>query len=281
MSKAIAAFKLIRPLNGVVAALSVVPAATIACGSLTIPWRESGLIFFLVSFGYAVNDIFDVRTDSINRPSRALPSRSLAIKHAWLTSVLSLILGSGLLIGASTPVAVYYVGIAVLLYSYAARVSSWLIAGNVLVAGLCASVFLLGALICPTDGREQAILVACSMLTFLYHLGREIVKDIEDVAGDKAILRSTLALKWGVQQARIAATAIFALLIGATYLTQWLLGLSVWFLPVISFGVNLPLALIFVIYWRRDAIAGAGAVSLGLKVIMIPALLAIMLATVN
>ncbi len=281
MSKLLAAIKLIRPLNGVVAALSVVPAAAIACGQLMMPWRESGLIFFLVSFGYAVNDIFDVHADLVNRPRRAIPSGVLSIKLAWLTAVLCLILGSGLLIGASTAVAVYFVVVAVLLYLYAAVISAKLILGNVLVATLCASVFALGGLICTPGSGSLAILIACGLLTFLYNLGREIVKDIEDVAGDQAIARSTLPLKWGVQTARIVATAIFAVLIGASYAAHMNLGLSQWFLPAISFGVNLPLALIFVIYWRRDALKGARSVSLALKIVMIPALLAILLASVN
>ncbi len=277
----IAAFKLIRPLNGLVAALSVVPAATIACAELTLPWRESGLIFFLVSFGYAVNDIFDVRADLVNRPTRAIPSGVLSLKNAWLTAVSSLVIGSGLLIGANTAIALYYVVVAVVLYFYAAKISSQLIVGNLLVAVLCASVFYLGSMVCPVDYRAIGLLVVSAILTFLYHLGREIVKDIEDITGDRAMARSTVALKWGPNKARMIAVAIFGVLIAATYVAYWQLGLCKSYLLAISLGVNLPLVLIFVNYMRKDARAGAGQASLALKVIMLPALLAILLAGVN
>lgn len=281
MRELVAAIKLVRPLNGLVAALSVVPAASIACGELTMPWRESGLIFFLVSFGYAVNDIFDVRADLINRPTRAIPSGALSIKYAWLTAVLSLVLGSGLLVGANTMTSVYYVVVALALYFYGAKISSQLIVGNVLVAVLCASVFYLGTQVCPADNRAIGLLAVSAVLTLLYHLGREIVKDIEDISGDEAIARSTVPLKWGLKKARMIALAIFGVLITATYVAYWQLGLSKSYLVAISFGVNLPLALIFVIYMRQEAQAGAHRTSLALKIIMLPALLAILLAGVN
>lgn len=281
MKKILAAIRLIRPLNGIVAALSVIPAASIACGALTFPWREAGLIFCLVSFGYAVNDIFDIGADSINRPRRALPSGLISTKAAWLVALTSLIVGSGFLIGAPTMLAVYFVAVALLLFLYAARLSAVLIAGNVLVALLCASVFWLGQINCGPAPASLNLLIWSGILTFLFHLGREIVKDIEDTTGDLAIARSTLPLKWGQNRARIAAMVLFAVLIGATYLAYWLLGLSLAYLLTITFGVNLPLVLIFVIYAFREARAGAGAVSLALKVLMLPALLAILLAGVK
>ncbi len=281
MSKLNAALRLIRPLNGIMAALSVIPATTLACGTITMPWRESGLIFCLVSFGYAVNDIFDLRADQINRPKRAIPSGDLSTSNAWLTAVIFLIAGSGLLIGANTLTALYYVGVALLLYWYAVRISSLLMIGNVLVALLCSSVFALGALRCTPGKGAIGMIITCGVLTFLYHLGREIVKDIEDVSGDSSISRSTLPLKWGVNMARLIATLVFALMIAVTYGAWAVLDLSGTFLIAISLGVNLPLALIFVIYWNRDAAGGAKATSIALKVVMLPALVAVLLAGVN
>lgn len=281
MREFISAIKLIRPLNGLVAALSVVPAASIACGELTIPWRESGMIFLLVSFGYAVNDISDVRADLINRPTRAIPSGVLSVKNAWLTAVLSLVMGSGLLIGANTMTSVYYIVVALALYFYAAKISAQLIVGNVMVAVLCASVFYLGTQVCPADERAGGLLALSAILTFLYHLGREIVKDIEDISGDKAIARSTVPLKWGANRARMAAAVLFVVLIATSYGGYWLFELSRSYLVAITFGVNLPLALIFVIYMRQDAHVGARRTSMALKIIMLPALLAILLAGVN
>lgn len=281
MKQVKAAIHLIRPLNGIVAALSIMPAATISCGTIVFPWREAAMIFFLVSFGYAVNDIFDIGADSINRPNRALPSGRLSPKIAWLVAVLSLVLGSGFLIGASTLLAVYFVVVAVFLYLYAARLSAMLIVGNIVVALLCASVFWLGRISCNPTPAAMSLLICCGILTFLFHLGREIVKDIEDTTGDLAIARSTVPLKWGANRARITAMVIFGVLIVATYIAYWQLGLSRAYLLVITLGVNLPLALIFVIYARRQASTGAGAVSLALKILMLPALLAILLAGVN
>ncbi len=281
MKKLVAAIKLIRPLNGLVAALSVIPAASIACGELAMPWRESGIIFFLVSFGYAVNDIFDLRADLINRPKRAIPSGVLSIKDAWITAVLFLIAGKIFLIGANPMFALYYLAVASALYLYAVAISSWLILGNVLVALLCASVFYLGALECEVESSAIELLVLSATLTFLYHLGREIVKDIEDISGDKAVKRSSVPLKWGPDKAKTVVLAIFGVLIAATYIGYWQLGLSKSYLVAISLGVNLPLALIFVIYMKQDARAGARKTSLALKIIMLPALLAILLAGVN
>ena len=49
---------------------------------------------------------------------------------------------------------------------------------------------------------------------FLFHLGRELLKDLEDSAGDRQLPGSTTAIAWGEPCTRVLITGIFALLIG-------------------------------------------------------------------
>lgn len=281
MKAVFAAIMLIRPINGFVAALSMLPAGTIACGHFVILWRESALIFSLVSFGYVVNDIFDVRADLINRPNRALPSGQVSVATAWGIAAACLLAASAAMIGASTTEWIYYVAVAILLYAYAWRISSWLIVGNMLVALLCASVFLLAGLACGGVTTVKNVLITGALLTFLYHLGREIIKDIEDVAGDGAIARSTIPLKWGAGVARATATVVFGILILSAYLAAMWLDLPARFVILLTLLVNLPLVLIFVLYALSDASQRARRVSIALKVLMIPALAVLMFVNVN
>ncbi len=281
MKKAAAGIKLIRPVNGMVAALSLVAAQAVAFGTLELP-REAALsVFFLVSFGYAINDIFDMRTDAINRPGRALPSGVISRNEAWMITLVMLAAGFVAAIPGGWILTLYYLIVAACLFGYATGVSGVLAVANVLVALLCSSVFALIAVIGNGQDPGWSSVAAATVLTFLYNLVREIIKDIQDVPGDRAAGRDTLAIRFGATRARlIAAICAFAMIV-ISY-SGWAEVLrSEAYLWIVSFGVNLPLAVIFVIYFRTEAIAGAARVSLVLKVLMLPALAALILGSVK
>ena len=55
-----------------------------------------------------------------------------------------------------------------------------------------------------------------ALFAFLFHLGREMIKDIEDMAGDQIRRERTLPLAWGRAQAGMLAALVYWVLVGFT-----------------------------------------------------------------
>ena len=125
------------------------------------------------------------------------------------------------------------------------------------------------------------MLFAGGCLIFLYHFGREIIKDIEDVEGDRVAGRRTIAIVWGAGIARCTAGLAFVALIVASYIIYFACLLSSEYLLLISLAVNLPIVLIFVGLVFREREGNIKRASIALKLVMIPALVALTVAGVG
>ena len=146
--------------------------------------------------------------DAVNKPGRPIPSGTVSTRAAG-------ILYAALLVGAATAaaalpafLAAWILLWALLLHLYSARLKRLFLAGNLLVSVVSASGFLLGAF---AAGRIAAGWVPAAF-TFAFVLGRELVKDCEDEAGDAACGARTVPIASGRRRALAAATTIFVLL---------------------------------------------------------------------
>jgi 4-hydroxybenzoate polyprenyltransferase len=270
--------RIVRPFNGLLAVASLMVAIYLANGELQFYWRESLALFLVVCYGYVVNDLFDRRTDAISKPQRVLPSGDLSSKAAIGLAV-GCIAAALVLAAWSGLTAFMYISVlALLLFHYAFSISAMPLLGNLLVALLASSVFYLGGMIAGGDERGWQLLFAATILSFLHHLGREIVKDMEDAEGDRQAGRKTIPIAWGGRAAQILTGVALALLVGSTYLFAAWLDLGVWFLIVVSIAVNLPLLVIYFGYVRPDDTRRLRLASLAYKLTMLPSLLALVLA---
>ncbi len=266
-------FRIIRPLNGVVATVSLLPGLTLASGRISFDWLIGAVLFLLVSFGYAINDIYDLIGDRENDRQRPLVSGQLSIRAAWILSALLALLVVVLSLFHSQELLAYSLVLLVALYGYAVRISTILGVANLWVALMCASVFALPLWLHDFAAAEPRCLLLgyAILLSFLYHLGREIVKDIEDVRGDLLLKRATLPLVIGAERSRALAFIVFLSLSAVSYLLYSRIPHSL-YLWIVTAGVNLPIVLIFLIYLQKDPVGWAGRMSLALKLLMLPAL---------
>ncbi|MFB6218140.1 MAG: UbiA family prenyltransferase, partial [Halobacteriaceae archaeon] len=92
--------------------------------------------------------------------------------------------------------------------------------GNAVVAYLVGSTFLFGAAAVGALGPAPAVL---AVLAAVSTLTREIVKDVEDIEGDRAEGLSTLPVVVGERRALVLAAALLAVAVAASPL-PWLLG---------------------------------------------------------
>jgi geranylgeranylglycerol-phosphate geranylgeranyltransferase len=272
---------MMRPLNGVIAALTLLPAVALGSGHIFLPTRIAIATFFIASYGYIINDLFDFRADKVNKPKRPFPARRLSAWDGINAALLCLVLGAVALVGSDAAVWLFFGAFVVGLFLYSFRISGWLVMANFWVATLCSSAFLLGGLITHPTPVRQGMLIAAGALTFLYHFGRETVKDIEDVEGDRVASRRTIAIVWGAGPARCFAAVLFGLLTVTSYICYFVCDLSITYLLLISLAVNLPIVLIFAGLVFRGGEGNIKRASIALKLVMIPALVALTIAGVG
>jgi geranylgeranylglycerol-phosphate geranylgeranyltransferase len=198
-----AALRLVRVGNTVVSFVGTMVGGIAARGSgLELPtalWVSLLLAgvstAFVTAGGNVVNDILDRDTDRVNHPDRPLVTGAITLRTARWTA-------AGLLVGAVVVafpvilvqplVGVILAAALVALLSYEFRFKSAGFGGNLIVALLTGLVFLYG-------GAAAAMPIAVlpfGFMAFFATLSREVIKDMEDLAGD--VDRRTLPRVRGV-----------------------------------------------------------------------------------
>jgi geranylgeranylglycerol-phosphate geranylgeranyltransferase len=213
---------IIRPANAIVSGITAVAAYLIASGTNLL---SSFLLFFIVTVicgaGNVINDYFDRDIDSINRLDRPIPSGAIPPKNAAMWAGILFILG----IIASFAISFWCLAIVVfnsiLLVAYAARLKSIPLVGNLSVAYLSGSVFLIGGVLGTLE--PFATILPLFAITFFGTLAREILKDAEDIEGDVAGGAKTLPMIFGVQKSGYIAIILLFFAIAASILpySRW------------------------------------------------------------
>ena len=156
-----------------------------------------------VGAGNAINDYFDREIDAINQPERAIPRGAVSPRGAVAFSMVLFAAAVALAL-TLPPVAV---GIALVnfaaLVTYTEFFKGTPGLGNALVAYLVGSTFLFG-------GAAVGGLAAPLVLGFLAGMStfaREVIKDVEDIAGDREEGLRTLPIAVGKRRSLWIATA--------------------------------------------------------------------------
>ena len=206
---------LVRPGNAVAAAVLTFTGAFVAVGADV--WGAGAVPTVVAAVatvaatggGNAVNDYFDRAVDAVNRPDRPIPRGAVSARGA-LAFALGLF---GVAVAAAATLPRVALAIAVVnaaaLGAYTRLFKGLPGVGNVVVALLTGSTFLFGG---AAVGRPLAPgLLVMAGLAALATLGRELVKDVEDVVGDREEGLRTLPVVAGERRAlELAAAAVVA-----------------------------------------------------------------------
>ncbi|GGL30253.1 geranylgeranylglycerol-phosphate geranylgeranyltransferase [Halarchaeum grantii] len=204
---------LCRPLNAVLAGVLTLIGAYVAGRPLAGAALVAALAtVFAVAAGNAINDYFDREIDRINAPERPIPRGAVSPRAALAFSVA--LFAAAVVLALSLPmvaVAIAAVNL-VALVAYTKLFKGLPGAGNAVVAYLGGSTFLFGAAAVgrPLAGAVLALLAALSTLA------REVVKDVEDVAGDREEGLNTLPIAVGERPALLVAAGVLALAVLAS-----------------------------------------------------------------
>ncbi|MCE4607103.1 MAG: UbiA family prenyltransferase [Desulfurococcales archaeon] len=203
---------LMRPANCIMIGFAVIVGAGIAAGenllSVDLVRLASGFIvgFSFCAVSMIINDIYDVEIDKANRLDRPLVTGQATISGAYKLSVLLGIAGllSSLITGLITLIVASF-SIAVGVY-YNAKGKKLGMPGNIMVAYNIGIPILYGALIVE---RLTWTIMIYWLMVFLTGLGREIVKDIADMEGDKIKGVKSIPITRGERYSSIIAVSMY------------------------------------------------------------------------
>ena len=178
--------EMMRPLNGIMGMVGVLAGGVIALGSLsavlTAPFLFAlAAVFLITGAGNVFNDYVDIEADRINRPERPIPSGKVRRNSALVFSIVLFLTGNffALMInGLCFTIALLN---SVLLILYSVSLQHKILLGNLTIGYLVGSIFLFGGAVF-LKVNLVLILAALAMLTTIT---REIVKDLEDMEGDR------------------------------------------------------------------------------------------------
>ncbi|MCA9733016.1 MAG: geranylgeranylglycerol-phosphate geranylgeranyltransferase [Deferribacteres bacterium] len=268
-----ALIKLSRPINCLIGGLSVFIAAFVA--GITVSWH--GVVFAVISSMFitaganAINDWYDIEIDRINRPERVLPAGLISARAGFYAAIFSFACG----IIFSIFIGLYAVIISLfstaLLVFYSATLKRRVLWGNLVVSLVSGLAFIYGAL---AGGNVTGGIVP-ALLAFLFHLGREIIKDMEDVAGDAKHGANTLPVVYGEETAKIIVIAVFAILILFTFIPYLIGYYNLLYLKTVVLGVNVVVAGVSFLLWSKSSRPQLKLYSTILKIDMLVGLFAI------
>jgi geranylgeranylglycerol-phosphate geranylgeranyltransferase len=218
--------ELTRPVNTLAAGFLTFIGAFVAGGAFAVPAATGAAVaatWFATAAGMAINDYFDRDIDRVNNPERAIPRGAVSPRGALAFSgvLFAGAIGSALFL---PPLAVGIAAVNLVgLVTYTEYFKGLPGAGNALVAYLGGSTFLFGAAAVgdPLAGGVLAALAALSTFT------REIVKDVEDITGDREEGLNTLPIAIGERRALQLGAVLLAVAVAASPL-PYLLGTFGW-----------------------------------------------------
>lgn len=149
--------------------------------------------------GYIINDYFDIKIDLINKPEKVIIGRQ--IKRRWAMLLHQFLNIAALLLVVKISYKILIINILAIssLWFYAERFKRKPFIGNLLVAALTGASLVVMAVYYPLN---DLLINIYALFAFGITLIREIIKDLEDIEGDKKYGCETLPIVWGIQRTK-------------------------------------------------------------------------------
>ena len=303
--------QLIRPLNLLIIALTqycvryliISPVLNTYNTSLQLNNLDFLLLvlstILLAAGGYIINDYFDVDIDLRNKPDAVLLGTEIKLKTADIIHkvITGLGIGFGVYVAYRSgmiQIGFIFVIIAVALWYYSFKYKRIFLWGNLTVALLCAlSVAIVWlfeffalrhntlSFVDASKGFETInLFILCySVFAFLTSLIREIIKDIEDIEGDKEEGCNTLPIVIGIKASKGIIIALIILELMLTGFIQYYLYLRHFYYIIFAILVAIQGPLFYLVsYIPQSNKKGDYSFCSGLaKVIMLLGILSMLL----
>ncbi len=245
----------------------------------------------IAAAGYIINDYFDLNIDRINKPNKLIVDKVISRRWTIIWHLFLSLLGvaMGLYIDWFTRVKFLGIANAVcvgLLFFYSVSLKKKLLTGNVVISALTAWVILVITW-CETSNLLQPTLIGSytekiTRISFFYagfafviSLVREVVKDMEDIEGDRQYGCNTMPIAWGINATKVFVGVWLVVLIGALAIVQfYVLQFRWWWSAAYCILLTIvPLLYIFKLLFGAHQSADYHRLSTYIKVVMFTGIL--------
>jgi len=245
----------------------------------------------IAAAGYIINDYFDLNIDQINKPDKLVVAK--IISRRWVIFWHLFLSAAGIIIGLyiDYTTSVKFLGFAnfvcvSLLFIYSISLKKKLLSGNIVISSLTAWVILVIGW-CETSNLLQAGLAGSftekiTRISFLYagfafviSLIREVVKDMEDIEGDRRYGCNTMPIAWGINATKVFVAVWLIVLAGALSVVQFYVLLLQWWWSAaycVVFTI-IPLIYIFTMLFRASSSSDYHRLSSLIKLVMFTGIL--------
>ena len=240
--------KLIRPFNITIAIFSsLIVFQLYPHSSIKTLFQLILVLIFYMAAGNILNDYLDVKTDKINKPHRIL------VKYEINNYVILLLIAMLFIAGTTLAMMQSYITFCIATYIampfiilYELIFKKIPLIGNIVISFLVGLVFIF-----IESGIIGDIVYTWKImfLAFGLNLIREIIKDIEDIKGDKKSDYATLPISIGVKKTIFIIRMISATFIFFSVSPIYIFAYNFIYFPLIFFLIHLPLLYIM---WRLN-----------------------------
>jgi 4-hydroxybenzoate polyprenyltransferase len=199
----------------------------------------------IAAAGYIINDYYDVKIDTINKPGEVVVGRIIKRRVAMFANFVFNFFGLLAAWALSYRVFALCFFCGFLLWFYSNRLKRIALVGNITVALLTALSVVILAVQFPNN---QLLVYLFAFFAFFISIIREIVKDMEDVKGDADFGCKTLPIIWGMRRTKQVIYVFFAIF--TTILLSTLISFPNWF-AVYLYLVVLPPSIWFYIRLQK------------------------------
>jgi geranylgeranylglycerol-phosphate geranylgeranyltransferase len=243
------------------------------------PLVAAAAAFLICAGGNIVNDLVDIEVDRVNRPHRILVQEALSKRYAIVLAVLVNIVAVLLALAVNLIVT----SIALVVIAFLLLYNLWLkrvpLAGNMVIAALGGLTFMTGGF--AIDSFMALTLpgpLIPAVYAFFFHMVREIIKDVEDIEGDRRVGIKTLPQVIGVRNSLSLALLLFLILVILTYLPILAGWFGSYYKIITVYIIDLPLLLLLIFIWGNPTAPMLRIGSLSLKAGMVLGIVALILA---
>lgn len=184
--------------------------------------------------GYIINDYYDIKIDVVNKPEKVQIDRSITRKSALLIhlAITFFVIVCGLFI--SWKILAVFIFAMSLLWFYSNQLKRLPLVGNITIGFLTALVLVIVE-IHYQSGNYKLYLFA--FFAFFSTIIREIIKDMEDIKGDKIHGCNTLPIAIGILKTK---TVIYLIIVIFSLSALFILRIVDLYLFIFFVGVIMP-----------------------------------------
>ncbi len=252
----------------------------------------------IAAAGYIINDYFDFNIDLVNKPDKMVIGKNISRRQAITWHFILSFVGVVLSFIASYKLGDRFFAIGftnlvcvLALWVYSTTYKRRILIGNILISLLTAwSVLVIYLAESPQwwqtsyHGQTPQALALTKLFrvaamyggfAFIISLIREVIKDMEDVEGDRREGCRTMPIVWGIPASKIFTAVWITVLVGALFITQFYVVQFGWwmFAGYILIAVTVPLLFILKKLYIAQATVDYSKLSKQIKFLMLTGIL--------